>query len=162
MSKRFQQLDTRIAGFMGKYSHLLLRMSLGVVFIWFGILKPLGLSPAALLVEQTVYWALPPKVFVSILGWWEVAIGVCFLVPRWNRIALGLLALHMPGTFLPLLVAPELCFQQFPFVLTLEGQYIIKNLVLVSGALAIAYSLLESRHVHRSTAAADSRAAGPR
>ena len=67
-------IDNRIAGFMERYGRLFLRYSLGIIFIWFGILKPLGLSPAAALVERTVYW-FPPEVFIPILGWWEVLIG---------------------------------------------------------------------------------------
>ena len=117
-------LDRYIAGWMERYGHMLLRFSLAMVFIWFGALKPFGLSPAQELVSRTVFW-FPPEVFVPILGWWEVAIGV------------GLLFLQMPGTALPLVLLPEICFTDFPHALTLEGQYIIKNLILISAALVI-------------------------
>lgn len=132
----FDEVDRYIAGWMEKYGHFLLRFSLSIIFIWFGILKPLGLSPAAELVKRTVYF-FPPELFLSILGWWEVAIGVCLLFRPLIRFALLLLFLQMPGTMLPLVLLPEVCFTQFPFGLTLEGQYIIKNLVLISAAIVV-------------------------
>jgi uncharacterized membrane protein YphA (DoxX/SURF4 family) len=121
---------------MAKWGPPCLRVSLGIVFIWFGILKLLGMSPAEELVERTVYW-FDPVVFVPLLGWWEVTIGVCLLVQPLIRVAILLLFLQMPGTALPLLLLPEVCFTEAPFGLTLEGQYIVKNLVLISAALII-------------------------
>lgn len=132
----FDQLDRMIAGWMAKYGHPLLRFSLGIIFIWFGLLKPFGLSPATELVEKTVYW-FPPEVFIPILGWWEVAIGLCLLYKPLIRVAIFLLFLQMPGTMLPLFLLPQVCFTKIPFALTIEGQYIIKNLVLVSAAIVI-------------------------
>lgn len=122
-----------------------LRASIGIVFIWFGALKTVGqLSPAYDLVAATVYW-LTPEIIVPILGWWEIAIGVCFLIPALTRIGLLLLALQMPGTFLPLILLPEACFTVFPFGLTLEGQYIVKNLVIIGAALVIGAGLTVKR-----------------
>ena len=129
-------LDRDIAGWMERYGHMLLRFSLAVVFIWFGALKPFGLSPAQELVSRTVFW-FPPEIFVPILGWWEVAIGVGLLYRPLLRLALLLLFLQMPGTALPLVLFPEVCFADFPFALTLAGQYVIKNLILISAALVI-------------------------
>ncbi len=94
------------------------------------------MSPAADLVANTVYW-LPPDVFLPILGWWEVAIGVGLLFRPLVRMALFLLFLQMPGTALPLLLLPDVCFSKFPIGLTLEGQYIIKNLTIISAAIVI-------------------------
>jgi len=119
-----------------------LRIGLGVVFVWFGLLKPLGVSPAAQLVRDTVYWGIDPDWFIPVLGWWEVAIGVCLIDPgrllglgRWmTRAGILLMFLQMPGTFLPLVLLPDVTWQR-PFVPTLEGQYIIKNLVLIGAAL---------------------------
>jgi len=121
---------------MEYYGHRLLRYSLAIIFIWFGLLKPLGMSPAAELVANTVYW-LPPDVFLPILGWWEVAIGVGLLFRPLVRMALFLLFLQLPGTALPLLLLPNVCFSKFPIGLTLEGQYIIKNLTIISAAIVI-------------------------
>ena len=129
-------LDRRIAGWMRRYGHVVLRMALGVVFIWYGILKPFGLSPAAALVRRTVYF-VPPDIFIPILGWWEVAIGVGLLYRPLNRVAIFLLFLQMPGTLLPLVLLPEVCFAHVPWGQPLEGQYIIKNAVLIGAALVV-------------------------
>ena len=128
--------DRRIALWMRYYGHRLLRFSLAIIFIWFGLLKVLGMSPAAKLVAHTVYW-FPRDVFVPVLGWWEVAIGVGLLFRPLVRVALFLLFLQMPGTALPLVLLPDVCFSKFPLGLTLEGQYIIKNLTIISAALVI-------------------------
>lgn len=131
-----EPLDRRIAGWMRRYGLFILRMGLGIVFVWFGLLKPLGVSPAEDLIRRTVYF-LPPDLFLPILGWWEVAIGVGLLYRPFNRIAIFLLFLQMPGTLLPLVLLPEVCFTQVPWGLTLEGQYIIKNAVLIGAALVV-------------------------
>jgi len=137
----FDRLDRAVSGFMRRWGVPALRLSLGVVFIWFGLLKPLGISAAEPLVLATVQW-LPvgdPEVWVALIGWWEVAIGVGFLVPGAARIAIALLALQMVGTLLPLVLLPEVTFQpgRVPYAPTLEGQYIIKNLLIISAALVV-------------------------
>ena len=140
MSKIQQSLalfDSKLISFMEKVGLPFLRLAIGVVFIWFGALKTIGeLSPAYDLVAKTVYW-LTPELIVPLLGLWEVAIGVAFIFTPLTRIAILLLALQMPGTFLPLILLPEVCFNVFPFGLTLEGQYIVKNLVIIGSALVI-------------------------
>lgn len=129
-------LDRRLAGWMRQYGVRLLRYCLGVIFIWFGALKPLGLSPAEELVRNTVYF-VDKDLFVVVLGYWEVLIGVGLLIRPLNRLAILLLFLQMPGTMLPLVLLPDVCFTQIPFGLTMEGQYIIKNLVLISAAIVV-------------------------
>jgi len=134
---------------MRRWGILALRVSLAVIFVWFGILKPLELSPAAPLVRATVGWMplLSPDGWVAVIGWWEVAIGVTFLFRRTVRIAIALLALQMGGTFLPLVLLPEVAFQagHIPYAPTMEGQYIIKNLLIISAALVIGGTVRE-RH----------------
>ena len=105
MSFDFDRIDATISAIMRRHGVRALRISLGIIFIWFGILKPLGLSPAAELVRNTVYW-ISPDWFVPLLGWWEVAIGVFLLFRSTIRIALFLLFLQMPGTFFPLILLP--------------------------------------------------------
>lgn len=134
--KPFHEIDDRIAAGMRAYGVQALRVSLAAVFIWFGILKPFGLSPATELVARTVTW-VDPKWFVPFLGWWEVLIGVCLLFRPLVRVAIFLLFLQMPGTVLPLFLVPEACWVHIPYAPTLEGQYIIKNLVLISAALVV-------------------------
>ena len=131
------KLDIFISKFMNNYGILLLRYSLAMIFIWFGLLKPFGISPAQELVENTVYWFDNKATFVKFLGWWEVAIGVTICFRPLIRISIFLLFLQMPGTFLPLVLLPEVCFTDFPYGLTLEGQYIVKHLIIISSALVI-------------------------
>lgn len=133
---RFDPVDVAIASFMERVGVRLLRISIAVVFIWFGALKLVGMSPAEDLVRAAVFW-IPGDIFVPLLGVWEVLIGVFFVYRPTIRIALALLALQMPGTLLPLVLLPEVTFTSVPFGLTLEGQYIIKNLALVSAALVV-------------------------
>lgn len=135
-------LDKHVISFLDQYSIPLLRYSLAVVFFWFGLLKPLGVSSATSLVSETIYF-LPPELFVPILGVWEMAIGVCLLHKQLLRVGIALLLLQMAGTFLPLVLLPGISFTTFPTVPSLEGQYIIKNLVLISGALVIASHSLD-------------------
>lgn len=134
-------LDRRISSFMRRNGVRTLRVALATVFVWFGILKPLGLSPAQPLVEDTVWWMpfLTPAQWVSLIGWWEVAIGVAFLFRRTTRLAIALLALQMAGTFMPLVLLPDVTFQagRAPYTPTMEGQYIVKNLLIIAAALVV-------------------------
>ena len=122
---------------MAQHGLGLLRLSIGIIFIWFGALKLAGVSPAADLVARTLFW-LPPAFLNPFLGLWEIAIGLGFFYTPWLRASLLLLLLHMPGTALPFLVLPQECFVSSPALLTMEGQYIVKNIVLVSGAMVVA------------------------
>ena len=135
--RSINDLDILITDFMSRWGVTLLRYSIGIIYIWFGILKPFGLSPAQELVENTVYWFSNPSDFVPILGWWEVIIGVTMCIKPLIRFSIFLLFIQMPGTFLPLVLLPEVCFTNFPFGLTTEGQYIIKNLIIISAAIVV-------------------------
>src|SRR5262249_24871947 len=84
--------------------------------------------------------------FLYVLGCWEIVIGFCLLVRPLVRPGLWLLLFHLPGTALPCLVIPHECFTHFPFGLTIEGQYIVKNLALASAALVIATKLCQPGH----------------
>ncbi len=145
MIEPLNSIDRRIAGFMDKYGRLFLRISLAIIFIWFGALKFLGMSPAEELVRRTVYW-FQPEIFVPVLGWWEVAIGIGLLIRPLIRVSILLLFLQMPGTMLPLILLPDVCFTQFPLGLTLESQYIIKNLILISAALVVGGTVRRKSH----------------
>ncbi|OLS21366.1 MAG: hypothetical protein HeimC3_36110, partial [Candidatus Heimdallarchaeota archaeon LC_3] len=120
---------------------VLLRISLGIVFIWFGILKPFGLSSAEGLANQLVEvgaWWIPGNEYLySMIAIIEILIGVFFLFNRTLRLAIFLLLIQMPLTLLPLFLLPEVTWQVFLIVPTLEGQYIIKNVVLISAAIVI-------------------------
>lgn len=148
MDKRLNEIDQRIAAWMDRYCQLLMRLSLGLIFIWFGILKPLGMSPEEELIRRTIYW-LPHEFVFPVLGLWEVAIGVGLIYRPLLRLALLLLLLELPGTFLPLVLLPDICFTNFPFGLSLEGQYIIKNLFMISAAFAIGSKVRFQEDPHR-------------
>ena len=148
MNAKFDQIDTVIAGWMSRNGIRMLRWSLGVIFVWFGALKTVGMSPAQELVARTVYW-FPPEMFIPILGWWEVVIGLGLIIRPLARVAIALLFLQMPGTFLPLILLPEVCFTSIPFGLTIEGQYIIKNLVLISAAIVVGGTVRDPGHERR-------------
>lgn len=122
---------------MGRYGLLVLRYALAIIFIWFGAVKLIGVSPATELVAHTVYW-FDPSWFVPFLGAWEVLIGVCFLARPLIRAAIALMAPQMLGTFLPLILLPSIVYQGGnPLLLTLEGQYIVKNLLIIAAALVV-------------------------
>ncbi|MCE7735157.1 MAG: DoxX family membrane protein [Candidatus Heimdallarchaeota archaeon] len=135
LGKTINDWDLAITKFMNEISMPALRFSIGVVFVWFGILKPFGLSSALELVENTIYF-IPPEIFVPILGIWEVMIGISLIIKKLNRLGILLLFTQMIGTFLPLIILPEVTWSGF-LIPTLEGQYIIKNLVLISSGLVI-------------------------
>jgi uncharacterized membrane protein YkgB len=141
--QRFDELDRNIASMMSQWSIPILRGSVAVVFIWFGALKIFDISPAADLVAATVY-IVPPDLFVPVLGAWEVLIGVCLLYRPLIRLGIFLLFLQLPGTFLPIVLVPEVVFTTAPYALTVEGQYIIKNLVIIGAALAIGSTVREN------------------
>jgi uncharacterized membrane protein YkgB len=119
-----------------------LRAAVAVVFVWFGALKVLGVSPAGELVAATVY-VVPPELFVPVLGVWEVLIGISLLYRPLIRLGIFLLVFQLPGTFLPLILVPEAVYVTFPYALTVEGQYIIKNLVIIGAALVIGGTVRE-------------------
>ena len=141
MKLGFDEFDRRMSRFMERWGIVAIRISLGIIFVWFGILKPLGMSPAEGLVTATVRWLplLRPEWWVTIIGWWEVAIGIAFFFHKMIRVAIALLAIQMVGTFMPLVLLPEVTFQvgRIPYAPTMEGQYIIKNLLIISAALVV-------------------------
>ncbi|HEX3764184.1 MAG TPA: hypothetical protein VHW23_36070 [Kofleriaceae bacterium] len=133
-----------VASWMERNGYRLLRIAMGIIFIWFGALKPLGLSPAEALVAKATTW-VPVPGFLYILAAWEIAIGVCFLFQRLTRWAVVLLLLHMPGTMLPLVTLRDETFVRFPYALSLEGQYIVKNLVLIAAGIVIGGQIARRR-----------------
>lgn len=115
------------------------RFALFVVFFWFGILKLLGVSPASTLVLALLGKTLPfiaPALFMKLFAVFEMLIGILFLFPRVTKIALVLLGLHLITTIAPLILLPNMTWSSL-FVPTLEGQYIIKNILIVAVAWGI-------------------------
>jgi uncharacterized membrane protein YphA (DoxX/SURF4 family) len=122
---------------MARYSLPFARIGIGILFFWFGILKLFaGLSPAEELIRNSITF-IDPDIFLPLLAFWEMAIGIGLITGFYLRITLLLLFLHMPGTALPMITLPSAVWTEFPFVLTLEGQYIVKNLGIVASALVL-------------------------
>ena len=142
LQTQFNEIDSRITAWMARYGVVLLRVSLGIVFFWFGVLKFFPeLSPAEDLASETIrlltFGIVQPGLSLPVLAAWETAIGLGLITGRYMRITLALLALQMLGTVTPLFLFPEQTWRVFPVALTLEGQYIIKNVVLVTAGLVI-------------------------
>ena len=128
---------------MTKFSFVLSHVALSIVFIWFGALKFFGVSPANGLVDALLQKTMPFftfDVFILLLGAVEVLIGILFLIPRMEHPAIAILVFHMFTTILPLFLLPEIVWQGF-LTPTLEGQYIIKNIVVVALAIGILVDL---------------------
>jgi uncharacterized membrane protein YphA (DoxX/SURF4 family) len=135
--EKAQRVDARLRPLLERIGLPLLRISLGVVFLWFGLLKIFDVSPVSELVAKTIYW-FDPNVVVPALGVFEVFVGACLVAGRLMRVALPLLVLQMAGTFLVLVLLPGIAFRDGnPLLLTVEGEFVIKNLVLMSAALVI-------------------------
>ena len=140
--KTFEKADVKITRWMAKHSLSLLRVSIGIIFFWFGVLKFFdGLSPAQDLAIKTIdivtFGLLTPSIIILGLAIWETAIGIGLIFSLFMRETLLLLYLQMIGTFLPVLFFSSEVFNIFPYSLTLEGQYIIKNLVLLSAGIVL-------------------------
>ncbi|HEY3247818.1 MAG TPA: DoxX family membrane protein [bacterium] len=141
----WRRIDNGMIELMREHGVLILRIALGIVFIWFGALKIIGRSPVGDLVAHTVYW-VDPSWFVPLLGMWEVVVGVGLLVGVALRLVLFLFWLQMAGTFLVLLLRPDLAFQQGnPLLLTTTGEFVIKNLVLIAAGLVVGSTVRRGR-----------------
>jgi uncharacterized membrane protein YphA (DoxX/SURF4 family) len=137
VKKYLEKFDSTVTSWMAEYGVLILRIGLGITFFWFGALKFFpGLSPAEGLVRNTIYF-VDPDLFLPLLALWETLIGIGLISGKMMRFTLLLLFLQMPGTALPILILPDVVWNSFPFGLTLEGQYIIKNLVLIGGGIVL-------------------------
>ena len=131
------RLDDSITAFLRRWSVTLLRVSIAVVFVWFGALKVFGVTPVTDLVANTVYW-VDSDWFVPVLGLFEITVGLLLLARRALRVTLGLFAAQMAGTFMVMIVQPEVAFQDGnPLLLTVEGEFVIKNLVLLTAGMVV-------------------------
>lgn len=136
------RFDRRVTRLMADHGLTALRLALGIVFLWFGALKFFpGMSPAQDLAAQTIetltLGIVPPEIALPVLAAWECAIGIGLLVGRWMRATLLLLFAQMLGTITPLFLFPAETWIRFPISPTLEGQYIIKNIVLIGAAMVV-------------------------
>lgn len=137
-------LDLELIHFFRRISIPTARIGLFIVFFWFGALKVLGLSPAGPLVESlfdatlgATLPFLPFATFMLAFALFECLIGILFLIPGTERVVIPLLFLHLITTILPLFALTTVTWTAF-MVPTIEGQYIIKNVLIVAAAIAIA------------------------
>ncbi len=152
LTRWVQRADVRITNWMARYGILITRIGLGIVFFWFGVLKFFpGLSPAQDLAARTIsvlsFGTIAPDLSIPVLAAWECLIGLGLLTGLFMRATLLLLFVQMVGTILPLFFFPSETFTRFPYAPTLEGQYIIKNIVLVGSALVIGATVRGGRVV---------------
>lgn len=125
-----------------KLAYHVIRVALALLYLYFGFLKYFdGCSPVEALAGQTIYTIsfqqISPRVAVLGLAVFETGLGVLLMVDRFRKVALVLFLGHMVGTFLPLLVLPEMVFNGEPWVPTLAGQYIWKNVVFVAAVATV-------------------------
>ncbi len=142
ITEKFNALDAQLTGWMARYGVPLLRVSLGLVFLWFGVLKFFpGLSPATGLATRTIdlltFGLIPPEVSIYLLATWETVIGIGLIFGLYLRGTLFLLWLQMLGTITPIFLLPGEVFVHIPYAPTMEGQYIFKNIVLISAGIVI-------------------------
>ena len=118
---------------------LLMRVALGVVFIWFGALKVANVTPVAKLVADTLAWVpVSSAVLLPALGAFEIALGATIIVGWQLRLALAVLIAHLSGTFLVLVVLPQVAFERGnPLLLTTIGEFVVKNVVFIAAALLL-------------------------
>jgi putative oxidoreductase len=137
MLAAYDRLDAAIVAWLDRYGFTILRLALGLVFLWFGALKVAGKSPVEDLVADTLFW-LPRDVALYGIGTLEIVIGLCLLLSIAMRVVLLLFFLQMAGTFLVLLTQPERAIQDGnPLLLTTDGEFVIKNLVLIGAGLVV-------------------------
>lgn len=142
------ELEHRVAALVQPVSLAILRMSLGVVFIWFGALKVADVTPVAPLVAGTVPW-LDAAWFVPLLGAVEVLVGIAVIAGRRLTAVSCVLVAHLTGTLLVFVLQPHVAFQDGnPLLLTTEGEFVMKNVVLISAGLVLA-SRLQARPVEQ-------------
>ncbi|HSQ44251.1 MAG TPA: DoxX family protein [Ginsengibacter sp.] len=120
----------------------ILRISVGIVYFWFGALKFFqGLSPAEQLAMQTIhkitFGLINDRLNIIMLASWECLVGVSLIIGKWIKPALMLLFLHMVCTFSPFIFFPAQVFHIAPYDLSLTGQYIVKNIIIISAGLVL-------------------------
>lgn len=156
-NKKLVDLDIAITRWMASRGLLLLRISIGIIFLWFGVLKFFpGLSPAENLAINTIklmsFGLLPDQVIIIGLASWETLIGLGLILNKYMRETLLLMYLQMLGTLSPVFLFPSEVFTHFPYALTLEGQYIIKNFVVISAGIVLGATVRGGKLVPESKA----------
>lgn len=137
------RVKTRVVAILHRRFPVIMRGTLGLVFLWFGALKVANVSPVSALVADTLSFVpLPASFVVPALGVFEIAVALALITGRWLRPFLPVLLLHLVGTFLVLALHPSVAFKDGnPLMLTMEGEFVVKNVVLIAGTLMVAATL---------------------
>jgi uncharacterized membrane protein YphA (DoxX/SURF4 family) len=137
LRERYDHVEAAAAAFLARHSLTILRVCMGVVYVWFGALKAVhGLSPIEDFIRTALPF-LPGDLFLPFLAVWEVVIGLGFISGKFTRVTVALMLAQMGGAMSPLVLRPDLVFAHFPYAWTLVGQYIFKDIILVSASLVI-------------------------
>lgn len=140
-----------VGSFLYKNQFKLLRYSIGILFVWFGMLKFFpGVSPAEELATDTIrilsFGILQKAVSIKLLASLELGLGILLMFTKEYRFTFWLLLFHMAATIMPLFILPEVTFKVIPFQLTIEGQYIIKNFVIICAAFVLLFAHKEKSY----------------
>ncbi|HOX82316.1 MAG TPA: doxx family protein [Chryseolinea sp.] len=135
-------MNNKVNAWINNHVFDLLKISIGIVYVWFGALKFFPkLSPADQLAKDTIdlitFGLLSSNVTILLLALWETILGFFLILSKWNKAIYFMLILHLLCTFVPLFCFADISFTSPPFVFTLVGQYIVKNIIIVCAALVL-------------------------
>jgi uncharacterized membrane protein YkgB len=142
MKETLYSIDRAVLAVANRSGVWVARLSLFIIYFWFGLLKVIDLSPASPLIQELFEKTMPIMPFATFLvlfGLFECLIGLLWLIKGLERLAIPLFAFHMVTTFMPIFLVAGIWTA--PLVPTLEGQYIVKNLALIAAVLMIVNSL---------------------
>lgn len=145
MLRTLERINTSVVGAIDGPGRPLLTAVVGLLFVWLGLLKPFGDAASRTILDASVYFGDPEQLLV-VLGWWEVAIGICLVMPALQALALPLLILRLPGILLAFVFKLDACFYSFPLAPTAEGKYLLRDLALFLAAIALAARRSPTRH----------------
>lgn len=136
-------VDDQVRALLQRYGPVAMRWALGLVFVWFGALKIANVTPVAKLVADTLAFVpISPSILLPALGAFEIVVGIALITGWMLRPVLASLVAHLTGTFLVLVTQPGVAFQDGnPLLLTTEGEFVVKNVVLIAGTLLVAAAL---------------------
>jgi putative oxidoreductase len=138
MTRVYRLVEVRVSEELRRVSLPLLRGAFGVVFVWFGALKVLGVTPVGDFLAGTLPW-FDRAWLIPAVGLVEMAIGLGMVLDRFLVLVCAALVGHLLGTFLSLVMQSDLAFQHGnPLLLATDGEFVVKNVVFIAAALVLA------------------------
>lgn len=143
LSERLVTIEEKLHGLLVRHAIKALRITVGAIFLGFGVLKFFpDVSPAQGLSIKTIdlltFGLIPWEVGIVVIAALECFIGICLLANRWMRVAVWLLVVQFIGILAPLVLLTGRLFSGLYHAPTLEGQYVLKDIILVAAGMAIA------------------------